>query len=110
MTFRAVRTLKEADIIAAEDTRHTAKLLQHYSIATPQISYHQHNRQLRQNKLLQRLSQGENIALVTDAGMPGISDPGYELILACIEDQISVVPNPWCDGLHYRLSRFWIKN
>ena len=94
ITFRAVRTLEDVDIIAAEDTRHTAKLLQHFAIATPQISYHQHNRQLRQNKLLQRLIQGENIALVTDAGMPGISDPGYELILACIETQISVVPIP----------------
>ena len=94
ITFRAIRILKEVDIIAAEDTRHTAKLLKHFAIATPQISYHEHNRQLRQNKLLQRLIHGENIALVTDAGMPGISDPGYELILACIETQIRVVPIP----------------
>ncbi len=94
MTFRAVRVLKSADIIAAEDTRHTGKLLQHFQITTPQISYHDHNRQQRIPQLIARLIRGEAIALVTDAGMPGISDPGYELVCACIEANVTVVPIP----------------
>lgn len=94
MTFRAIRTLKEADVIAAEDTRHTGRLLQHFQIETPQISYHEHNRQQRIPQLVERLQQGLAIALVTDAGMPGISDPGYELVCACVAQQIAVVPIP----------------
>jgi len=94
MTFRAVRTLKEVDVIAAEDTRHTGKLLQHFQIKTPQISYHDHNTQQRIPQLVERLQQGDAIALVTDAGMPGISDPGYELVCACVAKQITVVPIP----------------
>jgi len=94
MTFRAVRILQTVDIIAAEDTRHTGKLLQHFEIKTPQISYHEHNRTSRIPELLQYLTNDKAIALVSDAGMPGISDPGYELIEACIEAGISVVPIP----------------
>lgn len=95
MTFRAVRILQSVDLIAAEDTRHTAKLLQHFQISTPQISYHTHNRQQRLDELLHRLQvQQHSVALVSDAGMPGISDPGYELIAACIEAGITVVPIP----------------
>lgn len=94
MTFRAVRILQNVDAIAAEDTRHTGKLLQHFQIATPQISYHDHNRQSRTLELLERLQQGNAIALVTDAGMPGISDPGYELVKACAEAGVVVVPIP----------------
>ena len=94
ITFRAIRILKSADVIAAEDTRHTGKLLQHFQISTPQISYHDHNTQQRIPQLLERLQSGEAIALVTDAGMPGISDPGYELVCACVENQITVVPIP----------------
>ena len=94
MTFRAIRILSSADVIAAEDTRHTGKLLQHFQITTPQISYHQHNRQQRIPQLIERLNKGEAIALVTDAGMPGISDPGYELVCACIAANLSVVPIP----------------
>ncbi len=94
ITFRAIRILKSADLIAAEDTRHTGKLLQHFQITTPQISYHDHNIQQRIPQLIERLRSGEAIALVTDAGMPGISDPGYELVCACIENQITVVPIP----------------
>ncbi len=94
MTFRAVRILQSVDVIAAEDTRHTGKLLQHFQIKTPQVSYHEHNRNERLPELLSQLSQGKAIALVTDAGMPGISDPGYELVKACIEAGISVVPVP----------------
>lgn len=94
ITFRAVRILKEADIIAAEDTRHTGKLLQHFQVTTPQISYHDHNTQQRIPQLIARLERGEAIALVTDAGMPGISDPGYELVCACVAADLTVVPIP----------------
>ena len=94
MTFRAVRILQSVNAIAAEDTRHTGKLLQHFQIKTPQVSYHEHNRNERLPELLSQLSQGKLIALVTDAGMPGISDPGYELVKACIEAGILVVPVP----------------
>jgi 16S rRNA (cytidine1402-2'-O)-methyltransferase len=94
ITFRAIRILQAVDLIAAEDTRHTGKLLQHFQIPTPQISYHEHNKLSRQEELLDRLKKGETIALVTDAGMPGISDPGYELVQACIEAEISVIPIP----------------
>ena len=94
MTFRAVRILQSVDAIAAEDTRHTGKLLQHFQIKTPQVSYHEHNRTQRLPELLSQLSEGKAIALVTDAGMPGISDPGYELVKACIEAGIQVVPVP----------------
>ncbi|MEM9949497.1 MAG: 16S rRNA (cytidine(1402)-2'-O)-methyltransferase [Cyanobacteria bacterium P01_D01_bin.36] len=94
ITFRALRILKQADVIAAEDTRHTGKLLQHFQIKTPQISYHDHNTQQRIPQLIARLEQGDAIALVTDAGMPGISDPGYELVCTCVEAGITVVPIP----------------
>ncbi|MEM9244426.1 MAG: 16S rRNA (cytidine(1402)-2'-O)-methyltransferase [Cyanobacteria bacterium P01_F01_bin.153] len=94
MTFRAVRMLKEVDAIAAEDTRHTGQLLKHFEIQTPQISCHQHNESRRIPELLEKLQQGQNIALVSDAGTPGISDPGVPLISACIEAGISVVPLP----------------
>ncbi|MEH2068455.1 MAG: 16S rRNA (cytidine(1402)-2'-O)-methyltransferase [Nostoc sp.] len=94
MTFRAVRILQTVDIIAAEDTRHTGKLLQHFKIKTPQVSYHEHNRTSRIPELLEYLANNKAIALVSDAGMPGISDPGYELVKACIATKIPVVPIP----------------
>ncbi|MFP4413091.1 16S rRNA (cytidine(1402)-2'-O)-methyltransferase [Coleofasciculus sp.] len=94
MTFRAIRILQTVDIIAAEDTRHTGKLLQHFQIKTNQISYHQHNRQQRLPELLNQLTAGKTIALVTDAGMPSISDPGYELVQGAIEAGITVIPIP----------------
>jgi 16S rRNA (cytidine1402-2'-O)-methyltransferase len=94
ISFRAVRILKTVDLIAAEDTRHTSKLLQHYQINNSAISYHEHNKIARLPELLTHLQQGKTIALVTDAGMPGISDPGYDLIKACIENKITVVPIP----------------
>lgn len=94
MTFRAIATLKQVDVIAAEDTRHTAKLLNHFQIATPQVSYHDHNRLSRIPELMERLDRGKSIALVTDAGMPGISDPGYELVKACREAEVPVIPIP----------------
>lgn len=94
MTFRAIATLKQADAIAAEDTRHTGKLLHYFQISTPQISYHDHNRLSRIPEVIDRLQQGQAIALVSDAGMPGISDPGYELVRACRDAAIPVVPIP----------------
>ena len=94
ITFRAVRILKQVDVIAAEDTRHTGKLLHHFQIDTPQISYHEHNRQRRLQEIITRLQQQQAIALVTDAGMPGISDPGYELVQACRTERLPVVPIP----------------
>jgi 16S rRNA (cytidine1402-2'-O)-methyltransferase len=94
LTFRAVQTLKTVDLIAAEDTRHTGKLLQHFQIQTPQISYYEHNQHRRIPEVLEKLHQGKAIAIVTDAGIPGISDPGYELVKACIEAEIAVIPIP----------------
>ena len=94
MTFRAVRILQTVDVIAAEDTRHTGKLLHHFQIKTPQLSYHEHNQHQRIAELLELLSQGKAIALVTDAGMPLISDPGYHLVTACIDAAVPVVPIP----------------
>lgn len=94
MTFRAIQVLQQVDWIAAEDTRHTGKLLQHFQIKTPQLSYHEHNRTARIPELLDRLQQGKSIALVTDAGMPCVSDPGYELVKACAEAGFPVVPIP----------------
>ncbi|MBV6624053.1 MAG: 16S rRNA (cytidine(1402)-2'-O)-methyltransferase [Rivularia sp. (in: Bacteria)] len=94
MTFRGVRILQSVDYIAAEDTRHTGKLLKHFQVNTPQISYHEHNCNSRIPELLKQLHEGKAIALVTDAGMPGISDPGYELVKACAEADITVIPIP----------------
>ena len=94
MTLRAIRILQTVDLIAAEDTRHTGKLLHHFEITTPQISYHEHNRNARLEELLGYLQSGKKIALVTDAGVPGIADPGYELIQASIEQGIEVIPIP----------------
>ncbi len=94
ITLRALRVLREADLIAAEDTRRTAKLLTHYAISKPTLSFHQHNTRARLPQLLARLDRGENIALVTDAGTPGISDPGVELVRLCAERGIAVDPIP----------------
>ncbi|NJO80524.1 MAG: 16S rRNA (cytidine(1402)-2'-O)-methyltransferase [Cyanobacteria bacterium RM1_2_2] len=104
MTFRAIEILRKVQWVAAEDTRHTGKLLQHFQISTPQISYHDHNRYGRLPELLQRLQQGNAIALVSDAGMPGISDPGYELVKACVEAEIPVVPIPGASAVIAALS------
>ncbi|WP_414714892.1 16S rRNA (cytidine(1402)-2'-O)-methyltransferase [Sporomusa sp.] len=94
MTFRAVRVLKEAAVIAAEDTRHTLKLLNHFDIHVPLISYHEHNKDERGPEIIQRLLNGETIALVSDAGMPGISDPGVDLVRLAVMDGVPVVPLP----------------
>ena len=94
VTFRAIRVLREVDLIAAEDTRRTARLLSHYGISTPSLSFHQHNVRIRLPQLLSRLEAGKSIALVTDAGTPGVSDPGVELVDACIVAHIPVDPIP----------------
>ena len=94
ITLRAIKILKEVDLIAAEDTRHTLKLLNHLEISKPLISYHRHNEEIKVDMLIHKLQEGQNIALVSDAGTPGICDPGEVVIKACIEDGISVVPIP----------------
>ena len=94
MTLRAIRVLKEVHLIAAEDTRQTQKLLERYEITTPMTSCHEHNIKEKTPYLLKLLEEGKSIALVSDAGMPGISDPGYELIQIAIEQNIKVVPIP----------------
>jgi len=94
MTFRAIETLKQVDWIAAEDTRHTGKLLHHFQIETPQTSFHAHNWRQRLPELLTLLQRGQDVALVSDAGMPGISDPGFELVEACAEANIKVIAIP----------------
>lgn len=94
ITLRAIRILKEVDLIAAEDTRHTLKLLNHLEISKPLISYHRHNEDSKSDILIQKLLAGQNIALVSDAGTPGICDPGEEVIKKCIELSINVVPIP----------------
>ncbi len=94
ITFRAVRTLKEADLIAAEDTRHTRHLLDRYGIDTPLTSYHDHNKEEKAPVLVARLLEGKTVALVSDAGTPGISDPGYFLINLAVDQHVPVVPVP----------------
>src|ERR1700719_3818615 len=94
ITLRALRILKEVDLIACEDTRHTQKLLHHYNIAKTLVSYHEHNEMTRSSELLIQLEQGAKIALVSDAGMPLVSDPGYRLVTLCVRHKIPVVPIP----------------
>jgi 16S rRNA (cytidine1402-2'-O)-methyltransferase len=94
ITLRALRILKEADLIAAEDTRHTGLLLRHFGIQTPLTSYFEGNELKKKEFILSQLKQGNQIALVSDAGTPGISDPGFRLIQTAIENQISIVPIP----------------
>lgn len=94
ITLRALETLKEVDYIAAEDTRHTKKLLNHYDIHTPLISYHEHNKQERGLQLIKMLKEGKKIALVSDAGTPGISDPGEELVRQCSVQNIEITALP----------------
>ena len=94
ITLRAIRVLKEADVIAAEDTRHTQKLLSKFDIHTPLTSYHDHNKEEKAPVLVARLLEGKNVALVSDAGTPGISDPGYFLINLAVDQNIPVVPIP----------------
>ncbi len=94
ITLRAIKTLQEVDIIAAEDTRHTLKLLNHLKITKPLISYHRHNEEVKTKNLIEKLLEGQDIAIVSDAGTPGICDPGEVVIKNCIEENIEVIPIP----------------
>ena len=94
ITLRALRVLKEVDLIACEDTRHTTQLLDHYGIDKMTVSYHEHNELTRAAELIVHLEQGDNLAMVSDAGMPGVSDPGYRLIALAVRHHIKVVPIP----------------
>ena len=94
ITLRCLRTLEKVDLIAAEDTRRTIKLLNHYEISKSMISYHEHNKRTRGGEILKLLKEGKDIALVTDAGMPCISDPGEELVKLCVEEDIEVISIP----------------
>ncbi len=104
ITLRALRILKEADQIACEDTRHTQKLLTHYDIHKPLVSYHEHNELRRAPELVVAMEQGAKIALVSDAGMPLVSDPGHRLVTLCLRHQIPVVPIPGPSALLASLS------
>ncbi|WP_350308610.1 16S rRNA (cytidine(1402)-2'-O)-methyltransferase [Gracilibacillus phocaeensis] len=94
ITFRALRVLEEADIVLAEDTRNTGKLLHHFDLKKRMISYHEHNKATRQDQILAMLAEGQTLVLVSDAGMPGISDPGYEVIQAAIDQDVAVIVLP----------------
>ncbi|HOP92728.1 MAG TPA: 16S rRNA (cytidine(1402)-2'-O)-methyltransferase [Acetivibrio thermocellus] len=108
ITLRAIRVLKEVDLIAAEDTRQTIKLLNHFDIKKPLVSYYEHNKVVKGNYLVERLLEGKNIALVSDAGTPGISDPGEDMIKLCIENEIpfTMVPGPVAAVMGLVLSGF----
>ena len=99
ITHRAIQVLKDVDLIACEDTRHTQKLLNHYGITTKTISYHEHNEQQRADQLIDLLKQGSDVAVVSDAGTPAVSDPGFRLVRAAIENEIAVVPVPGASAL-----------
>jgi 16S rRNA (cytidine1402-2'-O)-methyltransferase len=96
ITFRALAVLKEVTLVAAEDTRHSSILLKRYEISKPLVSFHEHNEARRTSELIERMRAGEKVALITDAGMPSISDPGYRIVRACIENGIpvEVIPGP----------------
>lgn len=94
ITLRAIRILKEVDLIAAEDTRHTLQLLNHFNISKPLISYYRQNEKEKANSILDKIEEGKNIALVSDAGTPGISDPGEEIVKKAIERKIDIIPIP----------------
>ena len=99
ITHRALRILQDVDLIACEDTRHTKKLLTHFGIDARTISYHDHNERERAQELLQRLQEGKNIAIVSDAGTPGINDPGFRLVRLAIDNNVPVVPVPGASAL-----------
>ena len=96
ITLRALEVLKSVDLVAAEDTRHSGMLLKHFGIQKPLLSYHEHNEAMRTAQLIDRLAAGENVGLITDAGMPGLSDPGARLIRECIRRELpfTIIPGP----------------
>jgi 16S rRNA (cytidine1402-2'-O)-methyltransferase len=99
ITLRALEVLKAVDVIAAEDTRHSGNLLRHFEIRKPLVSYHEHNEAMRAQELAERLAAGENVALITDAGMPGLSDPGARLIKRCIDQDIPFTVLPGASSI-----------
>jgi 16S rRNA (cytidine1402-2'-O)-methyltransferase len=99
ITLRALEVLKSVDVIAAEDTRHSGNLLRHFEIRKPLVSYHEHNEAMRSQELAERLAAGENVALITDAGMPGLSDPGARLIKRCIEQNLAFTVLPGASSI-----------
>ena len=94
ITYRAIKVLSEVDLIAAEDTRHTLKLLNHYNISKPMISYYKETERVKSKIIIEKLNDGKNVAVVSDAGTPGISDPGFEVIREAIKEEIEIVPIP----------------
>jgi len=110
ITLRALRILKEADQIACEDTRHTQKLLNHYNFSKPLVSYHEHNEMTRAPELVLAMEQGQQIALVSDAGMPLVSDPGYRLVTLALRHQVPVIPVPGPSALLAALSASGLPN
>ena len=106
MTLRVIELLKECDIIAAEDTRNTLKLLNHFDIQKTLVSYHEHNKFQKGPELIEKLKNGANIALVTDAGMPGISDPGADMVCLCQTEGISVTAAPGTYGFFNGIGSF----
>ncbi len=118
ITLRVLRTLQEVDLIAAEDTRNSIKLLNHFDIKTPMTSYHEFNKIEKAHQLVEKMQSGTNIALITDAGTPGISDPGEELVKEAIKENIEVVPVPGACALinaliasrigYNRIFIFWV--
>ena len=110
ITLRALRVLKEADQIACEDTRHTLKLLNHYAISKPLVSYHEHNEMTRAPELVLAMEQGQQIALVSDAGVPLVSDPGYRLVTLALRHQVAVIPVPGPSALLAALSASGLPN
>lgn len=96
MTFRAIQILKDVDVIAAEDTRHTLQLLNYFEIRKPMISYHRHNEEIKTQELIKQVIEGKDMAIVTDAGTPGISDPGEEIVRCAIDNNIQIISIPGC--------------
>lgn len=110
MTYRAVRILSEVDYIACEDTRTSWVLLKHYSISTPTISYHSHSGQAKVDKIIDMLNNEKDIALISDAGTPGISDPGYALVGAALKHNIEITALPWASAVITALSASWMSS
>lgn len=107
ITLRVLRVLEEVDLIAAEDTRNSIKLLNHFNIKTPMTSYHEYNKIEKAYQLVEKMKQGQNIALITDAGTPGISDPGEDLVRICQESGITVTSLPGAAAWYYSPYHVW---
>lgn len=109
ITFRAIDTLKNVDIILAEDTRKTIKLLNHFEISKQMISFYRHNEGTKVNEVIEMLLNGKNLALVSDAGTPAISDPGEDLVKEAINNDIDIIPIPRSSCFYTRVNLFWIR-